>query len=244
MSKNYFSGQGLNRIIVKNIIITGANGNLGLTVTKKFLEKGYRVIATVIHEDAKMDLGLHNNLQAEVVNLAGEEETNAFAQRVLDKYKKIDAVVMLVGGFAVGNICSTTMQAIRKQISLNFETAYHVARPLFQHMIQNNFGRLIFIGARPALNPETGKGLLAYSLGKSLIFKLADILNEEARGKNVTASVIVPGTIDTAANRKSMPDTNPDEWVKTEQLADVLDFVISEAGSALRETVLKVYNNA
>ena len=229
---------------MKNIIITGANGNLGQSVTKKFLEKGHRVIATVIHEDAITELGTHKNLHIEIVNLTSEAETNSFVQRVLEKYKKIDAAIMLVGGFAVGNISSTSMKDIQKQISLNFETAYHVARPLFQHMIQNNSGRLIFIGARPALNPEAGKGLLAYGLGKSLIFKLTAFLNEEARGKNVTASVIVPGTIDTAANRKSMPTANPDEWVKPEQVAEVLDFVVSDSGSALRETVLKVYNNA
>jgi NAD(P)-dependent dehydrogenase (short-subunit alcohol dehydrogenase family) len=229
---------------VANIIITGANGNLGLAVTKKFLDKGYRVIDTVIHEDVKKDLGTHKNLQTEIVNLTNEDETNAFVQRVLDKYKRVDAAIMLVGGFAAGNISSTTMKDIRQQISLNFETAYHVTRPLFQHMIQNNYGRLIFIGARPALNADAGKDLLAYGLGKSLLFKLTAVLNEEARGKNVTASVIVPSTIDTPANRKSMPDADPEEWVKTDQLAGVLDFVISETGSALRETVLKVYNNA
>lgn len=229
---------------MKNIIITGANGNLGLAVTKKFLDKGYQVIATVIHENAKADLGLNENLQIEIVNLASEDETNSFVQRVLDEYKKIDAAIMLVGGFAVGNISSTTTKDIQKQISLNFETAYHVTRPLFQHMIQNNYGRLIYIGARPALNPDAGKGLLAYGLGKSLIFKLTEFLNEEARGKNVTASVIVPSTIDTPANRKSMPDADPNEWIKPEQLAAVIDFVISEPGSPLRETVLKVYNNA
>jgi Short-chain dehydrogenases of various substrate specificities len=229
---------------VANIIITGANGNLGLAVTKNFLDKGYRVIATVIHEDVKKDLGAHKNLHTEVVNLTNEDETQFFVQRVLDKYNKIDAAIMLVGGFAVGTISSTTTKDIRQQISLNFETAYNVTRPLFQHMIENNYGRLIFIGARPALKPDAGKDLLAYGLGKSLLFKLTAVLNEEARGKNVTASVIVPSTIDTPANRKSMPDANADEWVKPGQLAGVLDFVISETGSALREAVLKVYSNA
>jgi NAD(P)-dependent dehydrogenase (short-subunit alcohol dehydrogenase family) len=229
---------------VKNVIVTGANGNLGLAVTRKFLEQGYQVIATVIHEDAKNDLGAHKNLHIEIVNLVSEEETNKFLHRVLDKYKTIDAAIMLVGGFAAGNIASTTMKDIQKQISLNFETAYHLTRPLFQHMMQNNFGRLLYIGARPALDPEAGRGLLAYGLGKSLIFKLTEYLNEEARGKNVTASVIVPSTIDTMTNRKSMPDADSEKWVKPEQLAAVMDFVISESGSALRETVLKVYNNA
>jgi NAD(P)-dependent dehydrogenase (short-subunit alcohol dehydrogenase family) len=136
------------------------------------------------------------------------------------------------------------MNDIRKQISLNFETAYCVTRPLLQHMIQNNHGRIIYTGARPALMPAAGKDLVAYSLAKSMIFNLASYINEEARGKNVTATVIVPSTIDTPVNRKSMPDANPDRWVKPEDIAGVLDFVVSDSASVLRETVLKVYNNA
>ena len=57
-------------------------------------------------------------------------------------------------------------------------------------MIENGYGRLVFIGARPALNPDAGKSLLAYALGKSLLFKLAEMMNEEAKGKNVTARLL------------------------------------------------------
>ena len=73
---------------------------------------------------------------------------------------------------------------------------------------------------------------------------MAELLNEDSKGKNVVASVVVPSTIDTALNRKSMPDANPDNWVKPEQLADVLEFICSSKGEPLREPVYKVYNNS
>ena len=171
---------------MKTIIITGANGNLGMVVTKKFLEKGFQVIATVIDASAKKDLAEHENLQVEIVNLTSEDETALFVQMVLKKYKKVDAALMLVGGFAAGNIYQTTAGDVKKQISLNFETAYNLTRLLFGHMSENGYGRLVFVGARPALNTVAGKNLLAYALGKSLLFTLAEMLNEEAKGKNVT----------------------------------------------------------
>jgi NAD(P)-dependent dehydrogenase (short-subunit alcohol dehydrogenase family) len=228
----------------KTVLITGGNGNLGLAVTQKFLDSGYNVVVTVINEAAKKDLPVHKNLRADVVNLTNEGETASFIASIIDKYKKIDAALMLVGGFAAGNISSTVGADIEKQFALNFNTAYFTTRALFDHMISNGSGRLVYIGSRPALDPKIGKDLLAYALSKSLLFKLADFLNEEAKGKNVTATVVVPSTIDTPLNRKSIPDADPGNWVTPGQIADVLELVTSEKGSALRETVLKVYNNS
>lgn len=229
---------------MKTVIITGANGNLGSAVTNTFLSKGYKVVATVINEDAKKDFAHSENLQVEVVNLTNETETESFVRSAIEKYKTIDAALLLVGGFAMGNIYQTKSDDIKKQITLNFDTAYHVAKPLFQHMTENNNGRIVFIGSRPALNAPDGKNLIAYGLSKSLLFKLSEYLNEEAKGKNVTSTVVVPSTLDTPLNRKNMPDAKPGNWVKPEALADILEFAVSEKSSPLRETILRVYNNS
>ena len=228
---------------MKTIIITGANGNLGSAVTNIFLSKGYKVLATVrIPADLK-ELPQNQNLQAEVLDLSNEGETETFVQKIIDQHQTVDGALLLVGGFAAGNIASTKGEDIKKQISLNFDTAYHVTRPLFQHMMDKNNGKIVFVGARPAIQASAGKNLIAYGLSKSLLFKLAEYLNAQAKGKNVTVSVVVPSTIDTEPNRKSMPDADFEKWVKPEALAEVLEFMISDKGSVLRETVLKVYNN-
>jgi len=230
--------------LMKTVIITGASGNLGMAVTSIFLLKGYRVVATVHDQEDLKELPQNQNLQADVLDLTNEAETETFVQKIIDRHQTIDGALLLVGGFAAGNISETKSGDIKKQISLNFDTAYHVTRPLFQHMLAKNNGRIVFIGARPALQAVDGKNLIAYGLSKSLLFKLAEYLNAEAKGKNVTVSVVAPSTIDTEPNRKSMPDADPGKWVKPEALAEVLEFMISDKGGVLRETVLKVYNNA
>ena len=88
------------------------------------------------------------------------------------------------------------------------------------------------------------KGTTAYGLSKSLIFRLAELMNEEAKGKNVLTSVIAPSIIDTPQNRQSMSKANPSDWVKAEEIANIIYFYSLGEASALRETVLKVYNNA
>ena len=223
---------------MKTFIITGANGNLGTACVKKFLDAGYKVIA-VDGNNNHLEFAAGNvNYEFATVNLTNEDDTAAFIESAIKKNGKVDGALMLVGGFAAGNIAASTGAAIHKMFSLNFETAYFMTRPLLQHMQQNNYGRLLFIGARPALNPAQGKDLLAYALTKSLLFKLADFINEDSKGKNITASVVVPSTIDTALNRKSMPTANPADWVTPEALADTIEFAVSDKGSVLRETVL------
>jgi len=82
------------------------------------------------------------------------------------------------------------------------------------------------VGAKSALDPYAGKDVIAYALSKSLLFKLAEFLNAEASGKNVEVTVIAPGNLDTALNRKNMPDADTSTWTKPEEVADLLFGVI------------------
>jgi NAD(P)-dependent dehydrogenase (short-subunit alcohol dehydrogenase family) len=228
----------------KTIIITGANGNLGTAVVKKFLTENYKVIA-VDHSGTHLGFAdRQSNFELHAVNLADEAEADLFAREAISLYGVIDGALLLAGGFSMGNIAATDITAIKKMVSLNFETAYHMARPLFQHMLENGYGRIVFVGARPALQPEAGKNMIAYALSKSMLFTLADMLNKEAKGRNVVVSVIVPSTIDTPPNRESMPDADTNNWVKAEQIAEILEFICSEKGLPIREPVYKIYNNA
>jgi NAD(P)-dependent dehydrogenase (short-subunit alcohol dehydrogenase family) len=229
---------------MKTVIITGANGNLGTAVTREFLNKGYRVVATVVTEAMKTEIPAEERLDVQVVDLSNETATASFVQSVIDSYKTVDAALLLVGGFAAGDITNTSVADIDKQIALNFKTAYHVTQPVFKHMLGKGQGRLVFIGARPALEASQGKNLLAYGLSKSLLFKLAEYLNAEAKGKNITATVVAPSTLDTPLNRKSMPDVDPEIWVKPTALAEILEFIVSDKNATVRESVIKVYNNA
>ena len=233
----------LSPINSRTVIITGAAGNLGIVVTKHLLDHGYNVIAVLHDESSKEKLPMNANLDSEVVNLSSEIETANLINKVIEKYLKVDAVIMLAGGFAMGNIIKTSITQIKEQISLNFDTAYNVVRPVYDHMLENNSGRLIFIGSRPAIKPADGKNMIAYGLSKSMLFKLAEYINADAKGKNINASVIVPSTIDTEANRRSMPDADFSKWVKPQAIAETIGFLLSEPASALRETVLKMYGN-
>jgi NAD(P)-dependent dehydrogenase (short-subunit alcohol dehydrogenase family) len=226
------------------VIVTGASGNLGQAVVNKFIDEGYKVIGTVIPNDPVPMNFPPDKFEKVVVDLMNEEDSGKFIRSVIDKYKNIDAAVLTVGGFAMGTIADTSTADILKQYKLNFETAYNIARPAFVQMMKQNSGRIFIIGAKPGLNAANGKGLIAYGLAKSLIFRLAELMNDEAKGKNVVTSVVVPSTIDTPQNRKAMPDADFANWVKPDNIANVIYYHCTDEAAALRETVIKVYNNS
>jgi NAD(P)-dependent dehydrogenase (short-subunit alcohol dehydrogenase family) len=229
---------------MKTIIITGADGNLGTAVTKAFLDEGYAVVGTVLHDAAKDAIASHPHLEIVAINLTDEAAATTFIGSVIEKYKKVDAALLLVGGFAMGDMEATSGSDLKKMYALNFETAYYAARPLFKHMKENGKGRIVFMGSRPALKASDGKSMVAYALSKSLLFTLADFMNSDAKDTNVVTTVVVPSTIDTPVNRDAMPGADPSTWVKPEQLANIMKFICSDTADVLRETVLKVYNNA
>lgn len=228
----------------KNVIITGAAGNLGEAAVKKFLALDYNVIATVspgkkLGYDTSAPVDIHE------LDLTDEAAVEKFAARAILAYGSIHATLMLAGGFAAGDISKTDHALLSKMHKLNFDTAYFLARPIFARMCkQPDGGRLIFIGSRPSLIANQGKKNVAYALAKSLLFKLAELLNAEGASSNVVSTVIVPSTIDTPQNRKSMPEADFDDWVKPEAIAEAMAFICSEEGRALREPVFKMYSNA
>lgn len=229
---------------MKTILITGANGNLGTATVKKFLDEGHRVVA-VDAADNNLQFAKNNqHFEIQKVDLTNESAAAAFAEEVIKKHGSVEGALLLVGGFAMGGIKETTNADLQKMRTLNFDTAFNIAKPIFLHMMEKKYGRIVFVGARPALKPEQGKNMLAYALSKSLLFELSNLLNAQAKGVNVVSSVIVPSTIDTPQNRESMPDADAANWVTAGQLAEVLEFICNDKGLPLRESVYKLYNNA
>jgi NAD(P)-dependent dehydrogenase (short-subunit alcohol dehydrogenase family) len=229
---------------MKTIIVTGASGNLGQAVVKKFLGENYFVVGTVIPNET-MIIDIHGkNFETAVVDLTNEDAARQFADLVVEKHGNIDAAVLTVGGFAMGKIADTKTSDIAKQYKLNFETAYNIARPVFLKMLKQGSGRIFLIGSKPGLDMRNSKGMLAYGLSKSLIFRLAELMNDEAKGTNVVTCVLVPSTIDTPPNRKSMPDADFSKWVTAESIADTIYFYCTDKAAAIREPVIKMYNNS
>jgi NAD(P)-dependent dehydrogenase (short-subunit alcohol dehydrogenase family) len=207
---------------MKSVIVTGASGNLGKAVATKFFNEGYNVAGTIHRGLPSIQEVNEVANETFVVDLEDEAKSDEFIQSVVRKYQQVDVVVLTAGGFTVGKIASTTVKDLLKQIYLNFVTAYTIARPVFLQMIKQNSGHIFLIGSMPGLDITKGKGSVAYALSKTLLFRLAELLNEEGASNNVRVSVVVPAVIDTPQNRQAMPSADFSNWTSPEKIADVI----------------------
>ncbi len=200
---------------MKNVIVSGAAGNLGQVVVQHFAQAGYTVIGTV----RKSVPSTSPSIEFVPVDLSAEKQSEDFVKESIAQYGTIGAAVLVAGGFSMGTLAETSSTKVDEMLALNFKTAYHLIRPLFVHMAEKGGGTIIVIGAKPALELKLGKNMLAYTLSKSLLLNLVEILNEEGKDKGVTLHALIPGTIDTPDNRKDMPKADFSTWVKPETLA-------------------------
>ncbi|MBI5371503.1 MAG: SDR family NAD(P)-dependent oxidoreductase [Sphingobacteriales bacterium] len=201
---------------MKTAIVTGAAGNLGKAVVRKFLAEGFSVCGTGLLPAA------WTGYEGNQVDLSDETASGDWVSSVIKKQGTVETAILTVGGFAMGDIEGTGTKDIADQIRLNLETAYNVARPLFLQMLKQGRGTIFFIGSQAGLDEKKSKGVVAYGLAKSLLFRLAGLINEEAAGREVRAFVLVPFIIDTPQNRASMPGADFSTWQTPAFLAETI----------------------
>ena len=228
----------------KTILITGATGNLGSAILSFFLENNFQV-AAFVSDRRQHKLSTGPDLKAFPVDLLDEDKVRVAIDQAYEKFGRIDMAILTAGGFAPGGLADTGQEALDRMYRLNFLTAYHTARGVYQRMReQADGGQIVFIGSRPAIDPGSATGLLSYALSKSLVFRLAEIINEEGKKFGITAPVIVPGIIDTPQNRKAMPDEDFNNWVPPSDIADHIFHLSTPAGRQIRESIIKVYGKS
>lgn len=227
----------------RTILITGASGHLGAAVLNHFSEKAWKIVA--IGGRSGLALALQPLVAYhESVDLTDESRTGDFVKKVWQKHGPLRAAVLLAGGFAMAPLAETSDEDLRQMYDINFRTAWNVVKHLLPLFEEEGAGRFVFIGARPALDPSTGTGAVAYSLSKSLLVQLARLIHAGSHNKGVTAHVIAPGIIDTKANRASMPDADFSRWTPPEAIAAAIEYLLSDAGTPLSQTILELYHDA
>ncbi|GMQ31275.1 SDR family NAD(P)-dependent oxidoreductase [Algoriphagus confluentis] len=221
---------------MRNILVTGAGGSLGSAVVEKFKREGYQVIGLLRPDSGEESEESDDTYEVDVTD---ESSVGEFVKEYQMQYGELDAVAMIVGGFAMGSIEETTQKDLLDMFHLNFMSSFNLVKGFLPLMKKQQSGTFLFVGARPALQPSDAKGTLAYALSKKLVISLSEILAEEVKGTDIRTHVFVPSIIDTPANRESMPDSDFSKWVNPADIAEAMHYAVNTP--SLRQMTFKLY---
>jgi NAD(P)-dependent dehydrogenase (short-subunit alcohol dehydrogenase family) len=222
----------------KIALVTGANGGLGKSVTQALLDAGARVVGTSRKIDqAEFNGPAFTALSAEISTAAG---ARSMVDTVLAKFGKVDIVVHTVGGFAGGaSVVDTEEATFQRMLDLNLNCTFHLLRAVLPSMRDAGGGRIVAIGSRAALEPGAGVG--AYSASKAAMVSLVRTVALENKDRGITANVILPGTMDTPANRQAMANADFSKWVQPTNVASLILWLASDAGRDVNGAAIPVY---
>jgi NAD(P)-dependent dehydrogenase (short-subunit alcohol dehydrogenase family) len=221
----------------KVVLITGANGGLGAAVTKAFLDSGARV-AGVAKKIQNSDFP-NPNFIATSAELGDAGAARAVVAGTIAKWEKIDVLVHLVGAFAGGKSVAETDEATLDQmLEVNLRAAFHMFQAVLPGMRTQGGGRILAIGSRTAVDPQPMVG--AYSASKAALVSLIQTIALENKDRGISANVILPGTMDTPANRAAMPAADPAKWVQPTQVASLLVHLASDEASQISGAVIPI----
>jgi NAD(P)-dependent dehydrogenase (short-subunit alcohol dehydrogenase family) len=230
------------------MLVTGATGALGAAVSRAAAATGARVAL------AGRDLDKVETQRAALIAAGAEAErllplatalaSGAVAERlvaqVVARWGGVDVLLNTIGGWRGGQrLAETTDDAWLGMLTLNLHTAFWLSRAVLPHMVSQGWGRIVHVGARAALEP--GPKRAAYAVSKAGLVALVANLAADYRGAGITANVVLPGTIDTPANRASMPKADASRWVAPDAIAEAMLFLASEAAGEISGAALPVY---
>ena len=225
----------------KTALVTGANGGLGTHVTQSLLDAGFAVVG-LAPKIQPSDFN-HPKFTALPASLDSLTAAKQAADTVIARFGKIDVLVHLVGGFTGGQtVASTDDATFQRMFDMNVASAFHILRAVIPHLRNAKAGRIIAIGSRAAEDPAPAIG--AYSASKAALVSLIRTVALENKDAGITANVILPGTMDTAPNRKAMPGADTSQWVQPASVASLILWLAGDAGKDVTGATIPVYGRA
>jgi NAD(P)-dependent dehydrogenase (short-subunit alcohol dehydrogenase family) len=220
----------------KVAIVTGGTGALGQSIALRFLRDGATVVVPwfVSEEWAALQSAAGESrarLHGQRLDMADEAAVAAFVADVLGRASRVDVIVNAVGGFAGGDLASTSLAEWRRLIDLNLTSAVVGCRAVLPAMRAARRGRIVNVASRAVVLPMGG--FIAYTVSKSAVIALTQALAHEERPHGITVNAVLPSTMDTPGNRQAMADADRSTWISTDAVADVIAYLASDSASAV-----------
>jgi len=232
----------------KVVLVAGGTGGLGRAVTLAFLEEGAKVVATYRKQEELDALKITAGVKTAVldgfaVDVTDEAAVRQLIEKIVGKYRRLDAMVNAVGGYAGGmKLWELETKVFEQMLALNLRSGYALSRAAVRAMLKEGHGAIVNVASKAAV--DHAGGAAAYAASKSAAVALLDSLAEDLKGSGVRVNTILPSIIDTEANRKAMPKADFAKWPKPEEIARVILFLCSDDARVIHGAAIPVYGDS
>jgi len=223
------------------VLVTGATGNLGRVVANAFAEVGANLVVVGRSRDSlERAFGAANERRLFApIDLLDQTQVSAAVKQAIERFKRIDVLCNIAGGFRMGEPVHETSDATWDFLfDINVRTLLNTVRAVVPHMIESGGGKIINVGAYAALKGAAQMG--TYTAAKSAVIRLTESMAAELREKNINVNCVLPTIIDTPENRAAMPNAKSSRWVAPEDLANAILFLASSEARAIHGAALPV----
>ena len=228
-------------------IITGGTGALGSVVASCFFQAGANIAIprrkqssmALLPEEMLVSTGRVMLAEADI---SVEQQVEEFVAEVMGRFGTIDFLANIAGGYAGGKtIPEVSVDEWDRMMNLNLRTAFLMCRETIKVMRRQKAGRIVNIGAMPAVTSGAKKG--PYAIAKRGVLTLTETIAAELAGSGITANAIVPSIILTEENKSSMPDADTSGWVTPDEIAELILFLCSDAARSISGNMIKIFGS-
>jgi NAD(P)-dependent dehydrogenase (short-subunit alcohol dehydrogenase family) len=232
----------------KVVLVAGGTGGLGRSVTMAFLEAGAKVTVSYVatEEYAALASAAERKggaLAGAHVDVTDAQAVETFVAEIVARDGRVDILVNTVGGYAGGvNLWEVNPPEYDRMMQLNLKAGFVLARAVVPQMIKQNRGWIVNIASKAAFDHAAGASL--YAASKAAALAMMDCLAAEVKPYNINVNSLLPSIIDTAANRKAIPNADFSKWPKPEDIARVILFLCSEDSRVIHGAAIPVYGKS
>lgn len=221
----------------RKIAVTGAFGALGSAVCVAIRAAGGQVACIARAPASKAPPALAGYVVVDGIDLSVPASATKALQSAAQQLGGLDGLVNTVGGFRFEKIADGDIATWDEMFTMNVRTAVNAARAAVP-LMKSGTGRIINIGSTGANKATAGMG--AYAASKAGLAKFTEALADELKNSGVTVNAVLPSVIDTPTNRADMPKADFSKWVKAEQVADLIIYLLSERSSAITGALIPI----
>ena len=221
----------------KKIVVTGAFGVLGAAVSAVAKSAGAQVACIDFAPASKAPAAVAGLVLIGEVDLGSPAAATKALQAAAAQLGGLDGIVNIAGGFRWEKIADGDIATWDFMFNVNVRTAVNAIRAALP-LLKSPGARIVNIGAAGAIKGTAG--MASYAASKAGVARLTESLADELKDSGVTVNAVLPSIIDTPVNRADMPTADFERWVKPEQVADLIVFLLSERAAAITGALIPI----